>query len=763
MNDENLEITKELYNLEDIENNPESPAIDIETEIIDINEKMDSIEETIESIDKLSDEVKDIKPKKKLKDKIKDKWNTFSKKKKTAIIIIGVLFMLLIVTLSVLAIVFLNKDEKTTKKQEESIIFEADNYRYENGYLILLDKNDKELGKYECKNKDEKLCYVAYYETDELLDTPKKVDEEGNILEMRSEIINDSFVFINDTKTEKDKKVVLYDIKNNETLEAYNAIKSIKDKYAVVKDYSDSYGVIEFADEVSTIIDFNYDNIAILSDGEYIIVNESGRNYLVDSTEKAMSKAISMNIVNYNNKYIVGIDDSKKYYLYDYKNTLIFDDSFDYIKLYDEYALLIKDKEIYLNYYDGKKVTENGYDIKLEHPYYQKTYIFDEDNNLIEEYEPFALVEENNTITLTIGEEDYVINKLESKISSSIEYINYFDGVLYFYDNTDKTNLIGTYKCNNKNVLSEDSTTFNNCFIASDTSKQDNDMTTSGSSGMIPILNHRYVFIKDNPNAVSEGNTNIVLYDLTNKKTIAKYTSVNTGLNTNLDKPSFVTQSNIYIIAKNKNGYYGVITLNADSQIASLISFNNKYKSIENIGNNYLVSDSNGYSLFDKNGKELTKKVSNKIRGYNSKYLKVLENNSYYVYDYEGKKITTTGYKYIELYDNYFAAVDSSNKLNIYSYTDVSKALLKDAIALSSNKYYGDGQLAFKITITGTTAKISVLNSGTYTESVYSLIPEVKVEPVTPETEKEENKTDSEEKTETTSTENETQSEVNNE
>lgn len=760
MKEENLEITKELESLEEIEINPQSPAIDIENEIIDINEKMDSIEETIESIDKLSDEVKDVKVKKKLKDKIKDKWNTFSKKKKTAIIIIGVLFILLIVTLSVLAIVFLNKDEKNTKKQEESIIFESDNYRYENGYLILLDKNDKELGKYECKNKDEKLCYVAYYETDELLDTPKKIDEEGNILRIRSEIIKDSYVFINDSKDEETEKIVLFDIKNKETIEEYNAVKSIKDNYAVVKDYSDSYGVVEFGEEFTNLIDFNYDNIAMLNDGKYIIVNESGRNYLIDTNEKAISKAISMNIVNYNDKHIVGVDDSKNYYVYDYKNNLVFDDSFDYIKLYDDYVLVIKDNKIYLSYYDGKKVTENGYDIKLEYSYYQKTYIFDKDNNLVEEYEPFALVEENNTITLTVGEEEYVINKLEAKLSANTEYINYFDGVLYFYDNTDKTNLIGTYKCTNKNVISEDTTAFNNCFIASDTSKQDNDMTTSGSSGMIPILNHRYVFIKDNPNAVSEGNTNIVLYDLTNKKSVAKYNSVNTGLNTNLDKPSFITESNIFVIARNKSGNYGVITLNGDSQLTSLIKFN--YKSIENIGSNYLVSDSNGYSLFDKTGKELTKKVSNKIRGYNSKYLKVSENNSYYIYDYEGKKITTTGYKYIELYDNYFAAVDSSNKLNIYSYTESSKALLKEAVSLSSNKYYGDGQLAFKVVITGTTAKVSVLNNGTYTDSVYSLIPEVKVEPTTPETEKEDTKTDTEEKVESTNVE-ETKSEVDDE
>lgn len=719
MNEENLEITKELENLEEIENNPHSPAIDIENEIIDINEKMNSIEETIESIDKLSEEVKDIKPKKKIKKKLKDKWNSLSKNKKIAIIIIIVLFLLLI--LSVLGIIFLNKEEKENKNKKENIIFESDNYRYENGYLIFLDKNDKELGKYECKTKDEETCYVAYYEIDENSDTSKKIDEKGNVLQIRTEIINNNYVFINDKKDEEDKKIILYDIKNSETLEEYNAVKSIKDKYAVVKDYSDSYGIIELNEELSTIIDFNYDNISIMPDEDknYIIVNESGRNYLIDINEKAISKAITMNIVNYNEEYIVGIDDNKKYYIYDYKNKLIFDDSFDYVKLYNEYILVIKDDQIHLSYYNGKKITENIYDIKTEYPYYQKVYVFDEDNNLVKEYEPFVLTEENNTITLTIGEKDYIINKIESKLSANTDYINYFDGILYFYDNIDKTNLIGTYKCSNKNLVSEDTTTFANCFIANDTSKQDNDMTIATSSGMIPILNHRYVFIKDNPNAVSEENTNIVLYDLVNKKSISKYTSVNTNLNTKLFSPSFLTESNINIIAKNKSGNYGVITLNADSELSSLISFN--YKSIENIGENYLASDNSGYSLFDKTGKELTKKVTNKIRGYNSNYMKVYENNSYYIYDYEGKKITTTSYKYIELYDNYFAAVDSLNKLNIYSYNDASNSLINDSIQLFSNKYYGEGQVAFKITFIGNTANVEVLNNQNYTKSVYSL------------------------------------------
>ena len=712
------EITKELETLNDIPKSDDN-VLDFASEIQSINEDLDRVGETIDGIEKLTDNIEDVKVKKKLKDKIKEKWQSFSKKKKVGIIVIIVIILLAIIGLITFLVLNNKKDNKVEKK--EDVILEADNYRYENGKLILLGDKDKELGKYNCKNKDEKLCYVAYYEKDEKIDNPKKIDEEGNILETRSTIINDKYVFIHDSKKEDDEKVNLYDITDAKTLEEYNAIKYIKDNYAIVKDYTGSYGIIELNDEVLTKIQFNYDNLAIISDNDknLTIANESGRNYLIDLNEKIYTKAISMDIVNYNDKYLVAVDDEGKYYLYDYKNNLVYDDSFDYIKLLNDYNLFIKDKKVFLNTSDGAKFTENGFDINNKYKYYQKLYIYDEDNKLSDTYEAFSVKDNTTSITLTIDSKDYVISKIEGKISATSKYVNYFDGILYIYDNPDKTNLIGEYKCTNKNILSENSTSFENCYIASDSAlKSDNDMSSTTSSGMIPILNHRFVFIKDNPNAVSEGNTNIVLYDLSTKKVISKYLSVNSTLNTNINEPSLQTESNINIIAKNNKNKYGIVKI-SDSGVSSVLPFN--YSSLEIIGNYYLVNN-DGYILVDNSGKEISKKINAKIRGYNTKYIKAIENNMYYVYDYNGNKINTTGSKYIELYDNYFATVDSTNKLNIYAYTDPSKALIKDSIQLASDKYYGEGALAFRISFTSTTANVSILKDGNYISSVYSLI-----------------------------------------
>ena len=102
--------------------------------------------------------------------------------------------------------------------------------------------------------------------------------------------------------------------------------------------------------------------------------------------------------------------------------------------------------------------------------------------------------------------------------------------------------------------------------------KQDNDMTQTSSDGIIPILNHRFIFIKDNPNVVSDSNTNIVLYDLQKNKVISKYLNVNTILNTNINEPSFQTESEIHIIAKNNKNKYGIVKIN-DSDVTPVLAF----------------------------------------------------------------------------------------------------------------------------------------------------------------------------------------------
>lgn len=125
-------------------------------------------------------------------------------------------------------------------------------------------------------------------------------------------------------------------------------------------------------------------------------------------------------------------------------------------------------------------------------------------------------------------------------------------------------------------------------------------MTQTSSDGIIPILNHRFIFIKDNPNVVSDSNTNIVLYDLQKNKVISKYLNVNTILNTNINEPSFQTESEIHIIAKNNKNKYGIVKNKMIVMLLPVLAFN--YNSIEIIGNNYLVNN-DGYLLIDKSEK----------------------------------------------------------------------------------------------------------------------------------------------------------------
>ena len=65
--------------------------------------------------------------------------------------------MLLILAFLVIGISFLvkgNKELEIKGPEDPKIVIENKNYRYEDGNLVLLNKNEQEIGKYECRNKD---------------------------------------------------------------------------------------------------------------------------------------------------------------------------------------------------------------------------------------------------------------------------------------------------------------------------------------------------------------------------------------------------------------------------------------------------------------------------------------------------------------------------------------------------------------------------------------------------------------------------------
>ena len=167
------DILKEIENMEDKKTT---------NEIIEIDEN-DEISNTQYDLQEVKDE-----PKKQNKKK-SSKWSKLSKKTKIIIIVSIVLIVLLIIAILLYFLVF-KKSDDNKKPDEPLVIVEKDNYRYEDGLLIFVDNNKKDLGSYECKNKNENLCYVAYFSNEDDFDTFKRVYESGLSVNIRSDIFN---------------------------------------------------------------------------------------------------------------------------------------------------------------------------------------------------------------------------------------------------------------------------------------------------------------------------------------------------------------------------------------------------------------------------------------------------------------------------------------------------------------------------------------------------------------------------------------------
>lgn len=707
-NNENneLEKTKELEELSDLNN-----------QIVEVNENAENTNEEIKE-EKPTEEFFTKPTKVKLKDKMIAWWKKRTKKQKILIISGAVLFLILLIV----GIFFLVR--ALTKKPEveppKEVIVQEENYRYENGVLIFLNKNKEEIGRYTCENQSEELCFVSYYSTEDDFDVEKKVHEDNSPIKTRSAIMEETFVFINDNPRKEDEKVKLYDIKEQVEKGTYALIKKVSDTKLIAKNESNLYGIIEIANnEILTKLDFTYDYLAFTpNEKNAYISTQNGRNFIIDETGKNLSKAITGTIKNLNGNYVKVKLDTGKYEVYNYNNQNILNESFDYVELYSDYVVVINDTKMYLKFYDKNKLNEDA--IELSNKDYVKTSIYDETNTLKETKESFSIEENNEILTITIlnntDSKTVMINKAEGNLNKSLRNMNYFDGKLYIYSNTEKTNLLGSYTCSNKNNVGSGVTSLKNCMLATDTVFEDNDYEVPGTVGAIPVFNERFTFISDNPDLVNETNKTIVLYDLKKNTSLGKYRNVNTYSYTGTNDITFSTVTDLQVVAENQSGNFGVIKINL-SEVKGHINFN--YSSMERLRDYYVAKGPHGYLLVARNnGSESSSAIQYKIRNYNKDYVKVKrDDGKYYIYkiqDMQGKSINEDGLDYIELYDNFYAGVNSNNQLGVFTYDD-SKAknnLISggELLPLTSKNYYGNGTLAFKIN--GTSILINNNNSG---------------------------------------------------
>lgn len=729
--------TKEIIDLEELREKSDDDYV----EEMELEEELDSSEETLEEMEMFEEEEseteenleeqpeekqeKETEKKKKEKKSIKEKWLALSKKKKIIIIVSSIIVLLILVALIVF-LVFHNKKDDTVKAPD--VILEQENYRYQNGKLIFLDKNEKELGSYDCEHQDQETCYVAFYNDEDNFDEPKIIYEGDEKVKTRADIVLEQYAWVYDNDSKEDGNIFLFDFKNQKKISEYEFVKgytSLNNEY-IVKNEAGEYNFIRLSEEkMELVIPTVYDYLGIIDSKEQkdtIVAKRGSAWFLLDYSGNMISKEINGEIKGYNSEQIKYIDASGKYHLVGYDGTEKKKDSYDYIDLLDNHVLLIQNNAMFVEDYSGNKMNVEG--IGLKNSSYLEVNIYSKKGKKIETQRSYNISYQGSTMVIEVLNENgsdgekTSINLNEGRISSSLAYLDYFNGKLYFYNGDN--NLLGSYTCENKNNISDDTSSLNHCMVASESFYADNDLEKdqSGNLGILPIYNERYVFIQDSKNPQED--SNIVLYDLKENAVKSKYKSIDAASYNKADKIGFVSANNTHIIAENKNGKVGIIRMNYD-KVEGVKGFD--FDHIERSELYYITHNESGYQLMDHSGNMLSSAVTNKIRNFDtdSGYLTVKDSSSkYYLYDMSGKKITEIGYDYISLYKNHFGAVKNKT-LQFYSYKEPEIALGKE-ITLKQTNYYGEGILAYTAVITGNIATVNIGSGNRYETEKVSLI-----------------------------------------
>ncbi len=657
------EILKEIEEKEN--NKPMNEIVEI-----DENEEITNTQYDMEKVIPKKDEKKSKKP---------SKWSALSKK--TKIIIIVSIILVLIIAIVLIYFLVLKKDNNKNDNNDPVVVIEKDNYKYEDGRLIFIDKDKKEIGSYECINKNENLCFVAYFSNEDNFDVNKKVYESGLPINIRTDIIKDKYVFIYDDETKEKGNVILYDMGSNKKLEEYSLVKEVKDNYVIVKK-DNEYKLISLDSSLEDISKNTYDYMGYIEDTNYLVVASNGNYKLIDFEDKEVSKTVPGNIMSFDDKNI-SVKVGSEYFVYDYSGKVVVNDKYDYIRFANNYIITASGKKLFVYDVNGNRMNIEG--IRITSDSYNTKLIFNDNLRQVGKEEAFNVVVSSNIMRIEYGEDYTKINLSDGIVSKNIPYISYFGGKLYFYSDEEKSNLIGSYKCEYANDIDESTKELQNCFIA----KESNIFTPDKEvkNGYLPIYNNNYVFISDtkSPNA----NDNIILWDLKNNKKLATYKSVDAGFHDTENVVNYITTGGTQVVAKNTSDSYGLINIQT-SKVNGIIPFKDQDDakliniSFKLLQDNYLIKRSDEtYHLYNKKGNEIASKVSTKyeIVEYKYNHLKVKNNNKYLIYDLNGK-IVSDEFKYIFMENNFYLSIDSGNILHVFKY-DSKKDLMSEEVTIS--------------------------------------------------------------------------------
>lgn len=641
-------------------------------EIVEIDEN-EEITKTQYDLKEIEEE--DKKKKKDKKNKKPSKWSMLPKKTKIIIIVSIVVVLLIIIGLLLYFFVFKKDTPEDNRPEDPVVIVEKDNYRYEDGFLVIVDEEKNELGTYECTNKNEELCYVAYYSNEDDFDTDKRVYENGVPVDIRSDVFNEKFVFIYDDTTTEDGNIILYDLENNENVDEYELVKEIDDEKVIVKELEGDYGVLDLTSDIEEVISFNYDYLGYILESSAIVAANNNNYMLLSLDGDELSSNIPGEIKNFNSKHI-SVEIDGDYYIYDYEGIRQLESFYDYIRFVDSYIVAADNRRLFA--FDSDCYPLNLEGVRIDSNSYNTELIFNDELVQVGKEEAFNAYVNNGNFRIEHDDEYTDLKLAESAFSKNMAYVSYFQGKLYFYADEEKQEVLGSYSCSYANDVTSETAELQNCFIAKETKV----LNTSEdvNVGYLPIYNERFVFITDTsrPNA----NDNIILYDLKNNKKLATYKEVDARVYSDELNISFVETAGTLVLAKNRNDSYLLINIessNVTGVIKSTQDNGDTNVSVSMLGDNYLFKRSNGtYHLYEPDGEEITENIEtkNEIVDYKGNYILVNAGEEYTIYSLDGPVIKSS--KYIILEDTYYITVDTENKIGVYTFAHGDTNLAED-------------------------------------------------------------------------------------
>ncbi len=742
-NIEALEVTKELNDLENLQNNMETPDSTEMLEDMEYQTDFDENMEDSELIFKTKLETKEEiqkEQKESLKQKIQKKWASLSKKEKTLWICGGIFLLVLIILLIVfLVMVFSPKQNEPVLPD---VILEMDNYRYENGTLVFLD-DEEELGRYECQNKEENLCKTKEILYDEKIDTVRRVDEDGKPVSIHSKIYYDRFVFLQDSKEEKSVETILYDIKENKIVDTIFDVLAYSnyDDYFVVKNKEGNYSLKKIEEEeIKTILDYSsgYEEIHVLSSGDTptrISVKKDSSSYVTDMENHVLSKALNSLPVGATEKYLKTKDASDHYHIYDYNGKEILKEKqLSYVDLLNDLILAVIENQIMFFDYEENIMSMDKFEVKNTNYNPVETV---KNGKIVKKSLSFETSITGHIVNIDIynneEKENHTFDLYDGKLSKNLAMINYFNGTIYFYSDEEKTNPVGSYNCTNKNQVDETTTALNVCKPAMDSVLREKTGNLKERSdfagGVIPMFLKQFVFIQD-------GDAIKLMNILPSGSEIASYEEVDTSSYTGANDITLSQNSSVQYIAKSKSsGKFGVAKIES-GDVKPIIPFNKE--SIVILGENYVVKENGSYSLYNKSGQKISDDRAGRIVDYHDDYVKTLSDDTYFVYPMKGDIIDQNGYQYIELYDEYYAVVSPAGsqdlnkyRLHVYRYDDEKEKkteILTDGetpgVGLEIDNYYDNyGQiLAFELKFKQNTIEVKIgMKYGEYKTKEYPI------------------------------------------